>query len=176
MRLHYLHRYLCKGTREMAMCAGADYACKRKIVMQKINQFFEARKACGAIFLRLVIGWRVIAGVWPYVGRSKTLSEVESYFSSLHLPIPSLSAYLSVYGQFVCAILFIIGLWVRPAALVMIINFTVAIIAVHLYDGIEKSFAAWVMLTASVFLLFNGAGKVSMDNYFLKSSNSKPKI
>jgi putative oxidoreductase len=132
--------------------------------MKKLNQFFELRKAYGAIFLRLIVGWRLMAGAWNYVFQVKPISEVEVFFTKLNLPAPLLSAYLSVYAQFICAILFIIGLWFRPAAIVMIINFTVAIIAAHLNDGVEKSFAAWVILAASCFFLFNGAGKVSVEN------------
>lgn len=132
--------------------------------MKKLNQFFELKKAYGVIFLRLVIGWRLMAGVWHYVFQLKPISEVEGFFTTLNLPAPLLSAYLSVYAQFICAILFIIGLWFRPAAMVMIINFTVAIIAAHLNDAIEKSFAAWVILAASCFFLFNGAGKVSIES------------
>jgi len=132
--------------------------------VKKLTQFFELRKAYGAIFLRLVIGWRLIAGVWHYVFQLKPISEVEEFFATLNLPVPLLCAYLSVYAQFICAILFIIGLWFRPAAIVMIINFTVAIIAAHLNDAIEKSFAPWVILASSCFFLFNGAGKVSIES------------
>jgi putative oxidoreductase len=132
--------------------------------MKKLNQFFEARKEYGVIFLRLVIGWRLIAGVLPYVVQSKPISEVSSFFTALHLPVPMLSAWLSVYAQFFCGVLYIIGLWVRPAAIVMIINFVVAIVAAHLQDEIEKSFAAWVILAASILFLFNGAGKLSLDD------------
>jgi putative oxidoreductase len=131
--------------------------------MKKLNHFFELRKAYGVIFLRLIVGWRLMAGAWNYVFQVKPISEVESFFTKLNLPAPLLSAYLSVYVQFICGLLFILGLWFRPAAIVMIINFTVAIIAAHLNDGIEKSFAAWVILAVSCFFLFNGAGKISIE-------------
>jgi putative oxidoreductase len=92
------------------------------------------------------------------------MSEVSDFFTGLNLPIPLPSAYLSVYAQFVCGILFIIGLWVRTAAIAMLINFLIAIAAAHLHDGIERSFAAWIIFAASVFFLFNGAGKISVDD------------
>lgn len=136
--------------------------------MKKLNQFFEARKEYGAIFLRLIIGWRLIAGVLPYVIQSKPISDVTGFFTQLNLPVPMLSAYLSVYAQFICGILLIIGLWVRSAAIVLIINFSVAIIAAHMQDSIEKSFAAWIILAASLFFLFNGAGKISIDSRYNK--------
>ena len=127
--------------------------------MKQLNMFFERRKEYGVAFLRCVIAWRLIAGVWPYAIHSKPISEVSEFFTQLHLPFPVVSSYLSVYAQFICGLLFITGLWVRPAAMVMIINFTIAIIAAHLNDGIEKSFAASAILAASVLFLCNGAGK-----------------
>jgi len=45
----------------------------------------------------------------------------------------------------------------------MIINFIIAIVAAHLNDTIDNSFAAWIILAASIFLLFNGAGNISVD-------------
>ncbi len=132
--------------------------------MNTLNQFFEPRRSYGVIFLRLVIGWRLIAGVWDYVIQIKPMSEVAGFFEQLHLPLPAASAFVSVYAQFVCGVLFILGLWTRPAAILMIINFTVAILAAHLQDGIEQSFAAWAILSASVLFLFNGSGKPAVDN------------
>jgi len=142
-------------------------------MLKSINLFLESRRDYAGIFIRLIIGWRLIAGVWSYVSQSKPITEVVDYFTMLHLPAPLFGAYLSVYAQFMCGILFIIGLWIRPAAIVMIINFAVAIIAAHLHDGIEKSFAAWIMLAASFFFLFNGAGKISLDEAFQRRHTNK---
>jgi putative oxidoreductase len=100
---------------------------------------------------------------------SKPISEVEGFFHTLNIPAPLFSAYLAVYAQFVCGILFIIGLWVRPAAIVMIINFCVALIAAHVHDPIMKSFSAWVLLAISICLLFTGAGKISLDEVFSRN-------
>ncbi|HEV7782301.1 MAG TPA: DoxX family protein [Chitinophagaceae bacterium] len=136
--------------------------------MKKFNRFFETKKEYGAVFLRLVIGWRLIAGVAAYATGTKPISEVSGFFTQLNIPAPSISAWLSVYAQFICGILFIIGLWVRPAALTMIINFSIAIIAAHTGDPVERSFAAWALLATSLFLLFHGAGKLSFDQRFVK--------
>ncbi len=146
------------------MCASADNTCKiKRLQMKKINQFLETGKEYSLLFLRLIISWRLIAGTWPYISSIKHISEVRDYFAALHLPLPSFSAYVSVYLQFICAILLTLGLWFRAAAVVMIINFTVAIIAAHLNDTIENSFSAWIILATSFFFLFNGAGNKSLD-------------
>ncbi|MEJ7625513.1 MAG: DoxX family protein [Ferruginibacter sp.] len=130
--------------------------------MNKISLYIDKGTGYAILFLRIIIGWRLIAGAWPFVMQTKPIEEIKEFFILVHIPFPLLSAYLSVYAQFICGILFITGLWLRPASFVMILNFVVAILAVHLYDGIEKSFAAWVLLAVSFFFLFNGAGKISL--------------
>lgn len=132
-------------------------------MLKKINGYFEKRKSFGIIFLRVVAGWRLIAGVADYAFGVKPISEVAGFFEQLHIPLSTVSATVSVYVQLVCGILFLIGLWVRPAALIMIVNFIVAILAAHTHDPIEKSFAAWALLAMSVCLLFIGSGKFGID-------------
>lgn len=138
-------------------------------MLKKLNDYFEKRKSFGIISLRVVAGWRLIAGVAGYAFGIKPISEVAGFFEQLHIPIPMLSATISVYAQLICGVLFLIGLWVRPAALIMIVNFIVAIVAAHTHDPIEKSFAAWALLAMSVCLLFNGSGKFAIDKVLDKN-------
>ena len=141
--------------------------------MKKLNHFLEANKAYGIVPLRIVAGWRLTAGVWPYATQAKPISEAAAFFHQLHMPQPLLSAYVSVYARFVCGLFFIIGFWVRPAALVMIINFLVAVFVAHLNDRVEKSFAAWALLAMAISFLFFGAGKISIDEQFKKTNKSQ---
>ena len=69
---------------------------------------------------------------------------------------------VSVYAQLVCGILFIIGAYVRVAALMMIMNFLAAF-TVHTADPYPVFFPAVVMVSASLFLLFHGPGKLALD-------------
>jgi putative oxidoreductase len=133
-------------------------------MLKKLNGYFESKKAFGIIFLRVVAGWRLIAGIADYAFGIKPISEVAGFFEQLHIPVPMLSATISVYAQLICGVLFLIGLWVRPAALIMILNFSIAIIAAHTHDSIEKSFAAWALLAMSVCLLFTGGGRLSLES------------
>ena len=130
--------------------------------MNRLDDLFERKRGYGLIFLRLVAGWRLIAGVWEYAIQSNSISEVAAFFTQLHIPLPLISAYVSVYAQLICGALFILGIWVRAAALLMIINFIVAIIAAHLTDPIVKSFSAWALLAISISLLFEGGGRLSV--------------
>lgn len=140
--------------------------------MKKLNQFFNARKDYGIIFLRLVIGCRLIVAVWGVVFSWQNMLGVKDFFQSVHIPIPMISAVVAVFAEFICGILYTIGLWVRYAALLMIINFIVAISFVDVHNNFEKAFPAWVILAASVFFLFYGAGKISIDEQLNKRITS----
>lgn len=129
----------------------------------KLYSILESKKDYGTLFLRLIIGWRLVAGTWQVISKDGGMQIVKDFFEQLNVPFPSFSAYTSVYAQFICGILFIIGLWVRPAALVMLINFAVAIAAYDIHHGIEKAFPAWIILACSFFFLLNGGGKFSID-------------
>ena len=140
--------------------------------MKKLNQLLKSKEHYGILLIRLVTAWRLIAGVWSYAVGAKPMREVEDFFESLNMPLPLLSATISVYAQFICGFLFIVGLFVRPAAIVMIINFSIAIIAAHLHDPIVKSFSAWALLAMAACLLFTGGDKLSIDNR-LKTQTTK---
>jgi putative oxidoreductase len=128
-----------------------------------LNKFFESRKDYGAIFLRLIIGWRLIDGTQDNVFSWPRMIEFRDFLEQQGVAYPLLAAIVSVYAQFICGILYMVGLWIRPAALVMIINFIAALIIVHIGTTFQESFAALIMLFGSVFFLFYGAGELSID-------------
>lgn len=131
--------------------------------MVKLDSFFESRKDYGIIFLRLAIGWRLIDGSQDNVFSWDRMLEFRDFLDQHGTPFPLFSANISVYAQFLCGILYMIGLWIRPAAIVMIINFIAALIIAHIGLSFEQSFDAYVMLFGSVFFLFYGSGKISVD-------------
>ena len=129
----------------------------------RLDACFEPYKDYGVLILRLLIGCRLIVGVWDNIVSRERMLEFEQFLAQFHFPLPLVSAYVSVYAQFICALLFIIGWQMRLAALVMVINFTVAILAVHIHDSVETAFPAWAILGSALFFLFYGAGKVALD-------------
>lgn len=90
--------------------------------------------------------------------------EFRDFLVSFGYPLPLASAILSVYAQFICGIMFIVGLKVQWAASVMAINFIIALLTVHLNDTYQGAFQAITMLFCSLFLLFNGAGKWALKD------------
>jgi putative oxidoreductase len=127
--------------------------------------FFERHREKGAFFVRLVVGLILVYGTQDNVFSTERMIEFRDFLAARGVPLPLLSAYLSVYAQFVCGILYLLGLCVRPAALLMVVNFVAALVIAHLDGPLDAARLALCMLFTSVFLLFNGAGALSLDDY-----------
>ena len=127
--------------------------------------FFERHREKGAFFVRLVVGFILVYGTQDNVFSNGRMLEFRDFLAARGVPLPLLAAHVSAYAQFVCGILYVLGLFVRPAALVMIINFVAALVIAHLDTPLDAARLALCMLFSSLFLLFNGAGALSLDNY-----------
>ena len=128
--------------------------------------FFERHKEKGALFVRLVVGFVLVYGTQDNVFSYKQMLEFRDFLGARGVPSPLFAAHLSVYAQFVCGILYVVGLLVRPAALVMVVNFVAALVIAHLNTPLDAARLALCMLFSSLFLLFNGAGALSFDEHF----------
>ncbi len=132
-------------------------------MISRLDAFVEPYKGYANFFLRLVIGWRLIVGAQDNVFNWDRMLEFREFLIVQGVPFPLLAALVSVYAQFICGILYLTGCFIRPAALVMTINFIAALLIVHIGHPFEQAFAAWMMLAGSLFFLLNGAGKLSID-------------
>lgn len=127
-------------------------------------RFFERRREYGAVFVRLVVGFILVYGTQDNVFSHEHMLEFRDFLAARRVPYPLFAAHLSAYAQFVCGILYVLGLLVRPAALVMVINFVAALLIAHLNTPLDAARLALCMLFSSLFLLFNGAGALSLDS------------
>lgn len=129
----------------------------------KLSVFLEKGRPYSILLFRLILAWRLLAGTWPYVSSTKPVSEIIEFFQTLSLPLPAFSAYVSLYAQFGCGLFLAIGWQTRMAAFILFLNFSVALLAAHLHDLIESSFQAWALWAGAIYLIFNGAGTISID-------------
>jgi putative oxidoreductase len=106
-----------------------------------------------------------VYGTQANVFNHEDMLKFRDFLAARRVPFPLFSAYLSAYAQFVCGLLYVLGLFVRPAAIVMIINFVAALVIAHLDAPLDAARLALCMLFSSLFLLFNGAGALSLDDY-----------
>ena len=127
-------------------------------------KFFERRREYGPLFVRLVVGFVLVYGTQDNLFSHERMLEFRNFLAARGVPSPLPAAYLSAYAQFVCGLLFAVGLLVRPAALVMVVNFVAALLIAHLDAPLDAARLALCMLFSSLFLLFHGAGKLSADS------------
>jgi putative oxidoreductase len=114
------------------------------------------------LLLRLFTGIRLIYGVMDNVVSWKHMEAFRDFLSANHFPFPMVCAVISVYAQLLAGLMFIAGFKIRIAAILMIINFTVAIIMVHRNDSFEGMTPALAILFSSIVFLFYGAGKLAI--------------
>ena len=73
------------------------------------------------------------------------------------------SAWLSAYAQFTTGILLSFGLLTRPAALVVVVNFLVALFMVHRHLPFSANIAPLAMLIGGIYFALAGAPRWSLD-------------
>lgn len=93
------------------------------------------------------------------------MQEFSHFLAGLGLPAPLFAAFVSAYAQFICGLLFVLGAYTRLAALVMVINFIVALLLAHIGKPFLDNYDALVMLFGSAFLLVHGAGRLSVADW-----------
>lgn len=78
---------------------------------------------------------------------------------------------LAVFGEFVCPILLVLGLFTRLSALPLAVTMAVAFFVVHGGDPFGKKELALLYLIPSVVLVLTGGGKLSLDAVISRRSS-----
>ena len=131
--------------------------------MSTLWQRFDRCREYGPFFVRAIIGFHLVYGTADNVFSFARMQEFATFLGDRGVPFPLPAAFLSAYAQFICGLLYIIGLFVRPAAAVMIVNFIAALVIAHRTGGYPPAALAWIMLFSSIFLLLHGPGRLSVD-------------
>ncbi|MCY7352659.1 MAG: DoxX family protein, partial [Cytophagaceae bacterium] len=119
-------------------------------------------------FLRLAFGFQLVKVSWPNaLMPAENLPQFESYLTSLGFPFPPVGVVLATYTEFIGGLLILLGLWTRWAALLLVINFSMALIFAHLIiaDSYQNTMPSANLVAVNLFLLFNGPGKLSLDHW-----------
>ncbi|WP_298546434.1 DoxX family protein [uncultured Aquimarina sp.] len=110
------------------------------------------------VCIRIPLGFHLVYGVQDNIFSWDDMLVFRDFLESYQFPFPLIAAHISVYTQFICGVLFILGYKTKYAALMMICNFIIAIIAVHLDDPYPNKFPAIMMLFGSFYMLLQGDG------------------
>lgn len=113
--------------------------------------------------MRFFIGGRLVYGVQDNIFIWSHMLEFKTFLQLFHFPMPLVSAIVSAYAQALAGVLILLGRKIRWAALVMSINFMVALLMVHRGQTVAQMTPALAMLFGNVLFLFTGAGKHSLD-------------
>jgi putative oxidoreductase len=132
----------------------------------------EPYRCYAALFIRLAVGYHLMHGTQDNVFHYDRMLEFARFLAANGFPFPLFNAHLSAYAQFICGLLFIVGGATRPAAVVMIINFVVALLMVHVGKPYPQNAPAFFMLAGALFLLLNGAGRPSIDAWLARREHT----
>ncbi len=113
-------------------------------------------------FVRLIVGFHLIYGTADNVFSWARMLEFRDFLGARGVPFPLFAAHVSAYAQFLCGILFILGLVIRPAAVVMIVNFVCALLIAHRTGGYPPAAPALFMLFSSIAFLIHGPGRPAL--------------
>lgn len=114
-------------------------------------------RVVAGLYLALGHGWSKIAGgpsFWAEHGQTMELFGLGF--------LPSFWGFMSGFAEFFCALLVVIGLLVRPAALLVVLNMAVAV-TMHLVTGNGSPEMALLFGTIFLSLMLIGPGKYSLD-------------
>ena len=137
-----------------------------------MEKTLKTRTDWGILILRIFIATRIFYGVIDNVTSWEKMVEFSVFLEGFNFPFPLVSAVTSVYFQLIAAVAILLGLKIRIFSLIMVINFIVAVIFVHVpvNDSFEGMTPALAILFACLTFVFTGASKYSLD-YFLLRSN-----
>ncbi|SEP76664.1 putative oxidoreductase [Pseudomonas sp. NFACC02] len=135
-----------------------------------LKSLFSTRAGYGITVLRMIVGLIFMAhgsqklfGLFGGYG----LEGTGQYMASLGLNPGYLMALLSGSAEFFGGLALFLGLLVRPAAAVLMVMLVVAILSVHIHNGLFMANNGYefglALLGAAVAVLIEGAGRLSVD-------------
>lgn len=129
------------------------------------ERFLDRYRNNGALFIRLAFGFHLIYFTQDNVFSYERMLEFRDFLAVRGVPFPLIGAIVSVYVQFISGILLILGLWVRPVAALVVVNFICAIIIAHRGMPYEQMFQPIQLIAVGLFFLLHGAGALSLDHH-----------
>lgn len=133
-----------------------------------MNKILSPYSSWAPLLLRLFIGFVLVYGTQDNVFSHARMLEFRDFLEASGFPYPLASAYLSAYAQFLTGILLLVGLFTRYAAIIVVVNFVVALWMVHLHLPFNENIAPMAMLVGGLFFVLYGAPRYSMDAFLAR--------
>lgn len=122
------------------------------------------------LVVRIFIGFAMLSHGFPKLQQLLEGGEIK-FFDFIGLG-PKISLILTVFAEFVCSILIILGLFTRFATGFLIFTMAIAAFVVHGADLFEKRELSLLYLSVYLLLISFGAGKISVDYMIEKRKRS----
>lgn len=139
-----------------------------KAMMNQFEQKFESIAWLGVPFLRVMMGALMLVHGYPKLLR--LFEPVIKFPDPLGVGVFA-SLLLTVFSEFFCSILLIIGFKTRLASIPLIITMFFAAFIIHSGDAWKKKELGVMYLVGYMALLLLGSGKLSIDNYLERKSS-----
>ncbi|CAI8778867.1 DoxX family protein [Chryseobacterium sp. IT-36CA2] len=114
------------------------------------------------LVVRVFVGFAMLSHGFPKLQMLLAGGKIE-FFDFMGLG-PQISLILTVFAEFVCSILLILGLFTRVSLGFLIFTMIIAGFVVHGADPFEKREMPLVYLSVYLLLMVIGAGKISVDH------------
>lgn len=139
---------------------------------QKIVQLLSSNAGFSTLALRIPVGIIFIAHgaqkLFAWFG-GYGLEGTGQFFESIGLAPGVAMALLAGSAEFFGGLFILLGLLTRPSAFVLAFTMLIAIVSVHLPNGLFMSDGGYefglALLAASASLMLSGSGKIALDNW-----------
>ena len=125
----------------------------------------ETATSLGLLLLRILSGGMMMTHGW---GKIAKWGELKSSFPDPFGIGHEISLGLTVFAEFICAGLLVVGLASRLVLIPLLIVMAVAFFKIHATDPLGDKELALFYLILYTALLLTGPGKFSLDRYWLK--------
>lgn len=126
------------------------------------SNFSSIPKDIVLLVVRVFVGFAMLSHGFPKLQMLLAGGKID-FFDFMGLG-PQVSLILTVFAEFVCSILLILGLFTRVSLGFLIFTMIIAAFVVHGADPFEKREMSLVYLSVYLLLMVIGAGKVSVDH------------
>ena len=114
----------------------------------------------GLLILRVGTALLMFTHGWPKLTHYAALSR--TFSDPLHVG-SRISLLMVLFGELVCSLFLLIGLFTRLAVIVIILEMVVILALVFPHAGIGKQELVWLYLIIGCTILFCGPGRISVD-------------
>lgn len=120
------------------------------------------------LLLRLLVGSFLMWETLDNITSAERMAEFVGFLGQFGFIWPEVMAPLSVYAQFICGALILVGALTRLASLVIVFNFIVALAMVHWGGDFRNWWPALVLVFIPLHFALTGPGRLALDRWLEK--------